>query len=159
MFKFRSMAMLILLATVTSAISDTKIEKTITAEEKKVLSVISKMTDAFHAGDIEKVMANYESNSTIMFEPGKPVSDPKLLREMFKGFFAVSPTFKYSGHEVFIENDIAMHITPWTMTGKAPDGSIIKQSGLSVAVLRRQSDGNWLMVIDNPHGQNLMKNQ
>jgi len=115
------------------------------------------MTDAFHDGDIEKVMASYEENSTIMFEPGKPVSDPQQLREGFKVFFAASPSFKYSGHEVFIENDIAMHITPWTMTGKAPDGTIIKQSGLSVAVLRRQSDGNWLMVIDNPHGQNLMK--
>jgi ketosteroid isomerase-like protein len=45
------------------------------------------------------------------------------------------------------------------MTGKSPDGQEIKQSGLSVAVLRRQADGGWKMVIDNPHGGRLLSKQ
>ncbi len=56
-----------------------------------------------------------------------------------------------------VQGDIAVHFAPWTMTGTAPDGTEIKQTGLSVAVLRKQADGNWLMVIDNPHGQHLME--
>lgn len=39
------------------------------------------------------------------------------------------------------------------MAGVAPDGSPVTGSGLSVAVLRRQTDGRWLMVIDNPFGE------
>jgi len=35
-------------------------------------------------------------------------------------------------------------------------GNEIGQSGLSIAVLRRQADGSWKMVIDNPHGSHLM---
>ena len=42
------------------------------------------------------------------------------------------------------------------MKGKTPDGQGIEQSGLSVAILRKQADGEWLMVIDNPHGQHLL---
>jgi ketosteroid isomerase-like protein len=42
------------------------------------------------------------------------------------------------------------------MTGTAPDGTPIRQSGLSVAVLRKQADGKWLMVFDNPFGQHLL---
>jgi ketosteroid isomerase-like protein len=38
------------------------------------------------------------------------------------------------------------------MTGVAPDGSAIAGGGLSVAVLRRQAGGKWLIVIDNPFG-------
>jgi ketosteroid isomerase-like protein len=49
-----------------------------------------------------------------------------------------------------------MHFAPWTMTGKTPDGHEIKQSGLSVVVLRKQGNGKWLMVFDNPFGQHLM---
>ena len=114
------------------------------------------MTTAFHNGDIEGVMASYESKATVVFEPGKPVSDPAVLRDMFKGAFTLNPKFSYSGHEVFVVNDIAVHIAPWTMRGKTPDGADIEQKGLSIAVRRRQPDGKWLMVIDNPHGQYLM---
>ena len=42
------------------------------------------------------------------------------------------------------------------MRATAPDGTKIQERGLSVAVLRRQPDGQWLMVIDNPHGQHLL---
>jgi ketosteroid isomerase-like protein len=45
------------------------------------------------------------------------------------------------------------------MTGKVPDGTDIKQSGLSVVVLRKQADGKWLMVFDNPFGQHLLDQQ
>ena len=60
------------------------------------------------------------------------------------------------GHEVISAGDIALHLTPWKMTGVAPDGSPINGAGLSVAVLRRQPDGKWLMVIDNPFGDAIL---
>lgn len=138
------------------ATANTKEGKGMSTEQKKVLAVIENMTNSFHSGDIEGVMASYEKSATVVFEPTKPISDLTTIREMFKGAFSINPKFSYSGHEVFISGDIAVHHAPWTMVGKAPDGTEIKQSGLSVAVLRRQSDGNWLMVIDNPHGQFLM---
>ena len=68
-----------------------------------------------------------------------------------------SHVFDYpSGHEVIVNGDIAIHIAPWSMTGRTPDGQDLAQSGLSVAVMRRQADGSWRMVIDNPHGGRLL---
>lgn len=128
-----------------------------TDDQEKVLAVIERMTEAFHKGDIDGVMASYEDTATIVFEPGSPVSDPAVLREMFLGMFTMKPHFDYSGHEVVIAGDIAIHLTPWTMKATSTDGAEIKQNGLSVAVLRKQTDGRWQMVIDNPHGQRLME--
>lgn len=128
----------------------------LTEEQLKVLNVVEKMTSAFHNKDIEGVMSSYESDAVVVFEPKAPVSGHQNLRQMFEGIFAISPKFVYSGHEVFVSGDIATHFAPWTMTGKAPDGTEIKQAGLSVAVLRKQKDGKWLMIFDNPHGQFLM---
>jgi len=132
-------------------------EKEMTEEQKNVLSAVEKMTSAFHDKDIEEVMASYEDGSTVVFEPEKPISDSNVLREMFQGAFMINPKFVYSGHEIFVTGNIATHFAPWTMTGKAPDGTEIKQKGLSVAVLRKQDDGKWLIVFDNPHGQNLIE--
>ncbi|MBL4873450.1 MAG: SgcJ/EcaC family oxidoreductase [Rhodobacteraceae bacterium] len=127
-----------------------------TDDQKAVLATIENMTEAFHAADIEGVMRAYEPSASVAFEPGAAISGNANLRAGFQGFFAVKPQFTYSGHEVIIQGDIALHITPWNMTGTTPDGQPMAQSGLSVAVLRRQADGSWLMVIDNPHGQALM---
>ncbi|MGB8813991.1 MAG: hypothetical protein WCC57_12490 [Paracoccaceae bacterium] len=75
---------------------------------------------------------------------------------MFQDFFAVDPTFTYSGHVVIVSGKTALHIAPWVMTGTAPNGQAISQTGLSVAVLRQQANGRWLTMIDNPDGQHLM---
>ena len=130
--------------------------KDFTSEQNAVMNAILEMTSAFHKKDINGVMASYEPQAVIVFEPEKPVSDPTVIREGFYTFFAVNPKFEYSGHEVFINGNLAIHFAPWIMTGKAPDGTEIKQSGLSVAVLRKQSSGKWLMLFDNPFGQHLL---
>ena len=110
--------------------------------EKDVYSTIENMTDAFHKGDIKGVMGSYETQATVVFEPNKPASDMDQIRQMFEGAFQMNPAFTYSGHDVIVTGDIALHIAPWQMTGKAPDGTEIAQSGLSVAVLRKQPDGS-----------------
>ena len=131
-------------------------ENTMNVEQNKVLNTITKMGSNYNARDIDAVMKAYESSAVVMFEPGIPVSGSTAVKTAFQGSLAVSPHFVFGKHEVIVAGDIALHLTPWTMTGKTPDGQNINQSGLSVAVLRKQADGGWLMVIDNPHGQALL---
>lgn len=130
--------------------------ETMTQDQQDVLNAIQTMTSNFQGNDIAGVMASYETEATVVFEPGSPVSDMAQLEQMFAGMAAVNPVFVYSGHEVIVNGDIAVHIAPWSMTGKTPDGQELAQSGLSIAVLRRQPDGSWKMVIDNPHGGRLL---
>lgn len=130
-------------------------ENSMSNKQNTIINSINTMTSAVHNSDISGVLASYEKGAAVMFEPGKSISDRAEIKQMFEGAFQINPKFNYSGHEVYIANDLALHIAPWTMKGAAPDGSVIEQSGLSVAVLRKQSDGKWLMVLDNPHGQRL----
>lgn len=128
-----------------------------TQDQKDVLAAIQTMTESFQANDIAKVMESYEIPATVMFEPEAPVSDAAQLEQMFSGMAMVNPVFEYAaGHEVIVNGDIALHISPWKMTGRTPEGQEIAQEGLSVAVLRRQKDNSWKMVIDNPHGGRLL---
>lgn len=122
-------------------------------EQKRVYSTIVKMVDAFQNKNIDGILAAYEQDAVVMFEPQMPVSGKETLRMVFGQFVGMNPQYKFAGHEIYISGDIATHIAPWSMTGQLPDGSAIAQNGLSVAVLRKQADGNWLMIQDNPHGQ------
>lgn len=126
-------------------------------EQQAVLQAVQQMTDAFHRKDIKGVMDSYEPNAMVVFDPQHPIQDVEVLKERFIQSFGISPRFEYSGHEVFVNGDIGVHLAPWTMTATAPDGTAIKQTGLSIAVLRQQKDGKWLMVFDDPHGQFLLE--
>lgn len=122
-----------------------------------ILATVMTMTDAFHRHDLAAITATYEPLAAVAFEPGTPITDPTTREAIFRGFFVLNPHFTYGGHEVIVAGDLALHIAPWTMTAQDATGNPIEQTGLSVAVLRRQMDGRWLMVIDNPHGQRLLQ--
>ena len=131
--------------------------KSMSQDQAQVLATVSAMTEAFQSGDLSQVMGSYEADAAIAFEPGQTIKDRTTIEQMFQGAFTLNPKFTYSGHEVMVSGNLALHIAPWTMNAKSPDGQAITQSGLSVAVLRKQADGRWLLVIDNPHGQRLMQ--
>jgi uncharacterized protein (TIGR02246 family) len=114
------------------------------------------MTDAFQKGDITAVLKTYEPGAVVVGEPGKPLQGEAALRQMFAGFVALKPRFTYGGHDVVQAGDIALHIAPWQMVGVDPEGKPVQGQGLSVAVLRKQPDGRWLMVIDQPFGDMLL---
>jgi ketosteroid isomerase-like protein len=40
----------------------------------------------------------------------------------------------------------------WSATAPGPDGKPVTVTGNNVEVVRRQPDGTWLFVIDNPRG-------
>jgi len=149
-------AVAVLLTLVLSTQCKTKRGLNMKQDKRNVMAAIESMTEAFHKGDLVKTMASYDDEKVVVFEPTKPISDDSNLRKMFETSFKLKPKFKYNGHEVFVSGDIALHISPWKMTGKAPNGETVSQSGLSVAVLTRQPDNSWRIKIDNPHGQRLL---
>src|SRR5262245_34320989 len=128
-----------------------------TGTEAEVIAAVERMTDAFHRADLDAVLGSYVDGAVVVFEPGHPVSDAAALRAGFKMFFGFKPHFTYGGHEVLASGDLALHFAPWTMDGTGPDGNPLRQSGLSVALLRRGPDGQWKLVIDNPFGDRLLR--
>lgn len=135
---------------------DKKMENNFNEEQKKVFSTIDRMVAAFEKKDIDGVLATYEAGAIVMFEPQRPVQGKDALRAAFTQFVDMNPQYTFSGHEVYVSGNIATHIAPWKMKGELPNGTKVEQSGLSVAILRKQADGSWLMIQDNPHGQFLM---
>lgn len=126
-------------------------------EATRIQAAVDAMTAAFAAHDLDGILATYEPGAVVVGEPGVPSSGTPALRKLFERFIAVDPAFTFLAHEVIEAGDIALHFNTWRMTGTAPDGTAIADGGLSVAVLRRQADGRWLMVIDDPYGDRLLK--
>ena len=122
------------------------------SEETNVLATVETMTSAFAMGDIDRVMSTYAPGAVVVGEPGQPVTGDAALRAMFAAFVESGVAFTYGAHEVVVAGDTALHLMKWTAPG--PDGS--EANALSIAVMRRQPDGGWKMIIDHPFGDGVM---
>ena len=126
------------------------------AAEAEVIEAVEKMTSAFHRGQLDELLETYRPGAVVAFEAGTASTGRQALAAGFRGFMELGPRFTYSGHDVLVADDLALHIAPWSMTASAPDGSKIEERGLSVSVLVKSPQGRWKLAVDNPYGDRLL---
>ena len=108
-------------------------------------------TDAVNRGDIDALIALYEPDAVSQPPtPDPPVSTNPARRVLFEGLLGLNPKVDLQVIRTLEGRDIAQVCGSWTLEGAAPDGSPIEMSGFYADVLRRQPDGSWLFVLDNP---------
>ena len=107
-----------------------------------------------NSGDIEGVLAFYEPDAAVVLpkDQGGAVKGQEAVRQMLDQFLAMKPTFTIILHRATEAGEVALIVGDWSLEGTGPDGSAVAMSGRFRDVLHRQGDGNWLIAIDNPFG-------
>ena len=85
-----------------------------------------------NAGDAAGIAALYEENAVMAYPPGRQTVGRDAIRALWEKVLANAPHFLISG-------DIALTATP------PKDGA-----GARAQVVRRQPDGTWLRLLDQP---------
>jgi ketosteroid isomerase-like protein len=111
--------------------------------------------EAMTSGDVDAALSLYEPDATFAMPKGfgeGSVTGHDALREVFTGFLAMGPNLTIDAEKTLLSGDTAMVIGHWTVKGRDADGNDIDAAGRYADIVRRQPDGSWLFVIDNPNG-------
>jgi uncharacterized protein (TIGR02246 family) len=109
------------------------------------------LVELFNAGDLDGIAALYEPKALMVAEPGRVISGQAQIREAYEGFMPGKSRLAIMPRQVLVlEGDVALASNNWQITGTNPDGSPMSASGTSAEILRRQPDGSWLYVVDDP---------
>ena len=111
--------------------------------------------EALTSGDLDAVLSFYEPDATFVMPKGfgeGSVTGHDAIREAFNGFLAMSPKLTVTAEKSHLSGDTALVIGHWTVKGRDADGNDIEGGARFADVVRRQADGSWLFVIDNPNG-------
>jgi uncharacterized protein (TIGR02246 family) len=103
-----------------------------------------------NAGDVEAVVALYEVEATLAPQPGQAVTGTAAIRDAIRGFIAMKPRFTATAKPTVRAGDLALTGLAWNLHATGPDGKPVEMNGHSAEVVRRQPDGTWKFVIDNP---------
>src|SRR3954463_3608143 len=119
-------------------------------DENAIRALVAKWHRATAAGDVDAVLP-LMAEDVVFLVAGQP---PMKGRGTFeKGLRALLAAHRIRStgdvQEVAVSGDLAycwtmLHVEMTPLTG----GSIVRRSGSALSILRRQSDGGWVMVRD-----------
>ena len=114
--------------------------------------VLKSIVAGINAGNLDNLMPLYEAEAAFATQPGSLNHGLPGVREALAGFIAMKGKLDLKVTRVLEASDLALVTTVWSFAGTGPDGEPVKLAAKSADVLRRQADGSWRLVIDNPWG-------
>jgi uncharacterized protein (TIGR02246 family) len=104
---------------------------------------------AFNRHDLESIVALYEPGAVLASLNG-PARGTDAIRERYRGALAMHPSIDVQTLNVNVAGNLAMLHGKWILQETGPDGRQVRRHGRNTETARRQPDGRWLFVIDNP---------
>jgi uncharacterized protein (TIGR02246 family) len=108
--------------------------------------------EVFRSGDLEQLVALYEPDAVLAPQPGQLVKGREAIREQLRGLLRLVGTLHAENQSCVEFENLALLRANWRFTGTDPSGSRVEIGGSSAKVVRRQSDGSWLYIMDLPWG-------
>jgi len=111
--------------------------------------------EAYNASDLESLVALYESGAALVPQPGQaPGVGSSAIRDVLQSFLAQKGELgiEIETTSVIEAGDQALLSSRLCLTGVGRDGKPVAITHNSSEAARRQADGSWRYVIDNPFG-------
>ena len=114
--------------------------------------VLQSVVEGINTGNFDTLMALYEPEAAFATQPGRLAPGLSGIRDALGGFVAMKGKLDLAVSRVLEVGDLALVVGEWSFSGTDPHGGPVKLAARNADVLRRQRDGTWRFVIDNPWG-------
>jgi uncharacterized protein (TIGR02246 family) len=106
---------------------------------------------AFNAGDRDALAQVYEENATLIVPPGgEIVMGREEILVALEPVLAMKPKADIKVVKKLQSGELALTHARWSLVATDADGQRVELAGDGSIVSRRQSDGSWRIVLDNP---------
>jgi uncharacterized protein (TIGR02246 family) len=109
--------------------------------------------ECVNAGDVEGVLALYEDRGCYVLRDGV-ATGPAAIRPVVEGMIEARSRLECDVKRVVRAGEgLALVYNDWRLTVGGEDDLSVERSGKALALVRRQAEGTWRFVIDDPYGR------
>jgi uncharacterized protein (TIGR02246 family) len=113
--------------------------------------------EVIETGNLDAALDLYEPDAVFVVSPDQVVTGHAAIRGVLEGMIAANATGKLEAVTAVSSADgsVAFTRAKGSSTGPGPDGKPVTTRFHSIEVVRKQADGTWRIVIDDPSGEGL----
>jgi uncharacterized protein (TIGR02246 family) len=108
--------------------------------------------EAANAVDLERIIGLYEPDAIVAERGGELARGTAAIRAHVEGLLAMKPEMEIVASRTIVNGELAQLSSHWRAKVTAPDGSAVQLDFGGSELARRQADGTWRLVVDNPWG-------
>ena len=102
-------------------------------------------------GDLKNAMTCFDPEAIYIGKEGNTISGFTSIEKVVANLCNMKPDLKIYKHKnTLVGNDLIYRLDKWTLTATDPQGNPIKMQGASAHIMRKNADGVWLWLVDNP---------
>ena len=117
---------------------------------------LHQLFDAYvNAHNVDALLALYEQDCTAVDLEGHPLQGTDNLRTFLIGVLSIVKQIDSGTRKILVSGNIALLSSTWRAVLAAHDGGMTSITGTSAEVARRQPDGTWCFLIDDPEFVNI----
>jgi ketosteroid isomerase-like protein len=105
-----------------------------------------RVAEAVNTANVDALLALYEPDARLVNDDGSVITERDAAREVVVGLLSLGGHMDITTRFVIEAGNIALLSNEWHFV--ADD---IKMSGITAEVARRQQDGSWRYIVDNPY--------
>ena len=110
--------------------------------------------DHVNAGDVEAVVALYEEGGSLVQRDGAVATGHAAIRRVITRLVGIRTALRNDVVRMIeASEDLALLYNDWSMSARGRDGNPIETAGKAIEMVRRQPDGTWRFVIDDPYAR------
>jgi len=110
-------------------------------------------SEGINGGDAGAVAALYESTGVLLLGGERHVG-PEAIRSVLQAWLAAQPRIVMNVTRIErAGDDLAVLYNDWSVTTTGADGKREEGAGKAIEVVRRQPDGTWKYVLDDPNAR------
>jgi uncharacterized protein (TIGR02246 family) len=104
-----------------------------------------------NAGDLEGLVSLYDRDATLAQPEGPPARGSDAIRASLAEMLASKPRLEMTLVRELLGDEVALRTSDYAIEMTGPDGKRFSIKGRSTVVSRRQADGSWRLVLDDPY--------
>ena len=107
--------------------------------------------EAVRNGDVKTAMTCFDKEAVYIGKDSKPISGMDNIEKVITELCKMKPDIKVYEHQMSpVGIDMMYWLDKWTMTATDQQGNPIDMKGASANMMRKNADGIWLWLVDNP---------
>jgi len=109
---------------------------------------------AYNSGAVENLLALYEPQAVLVNRAGEELIGLEAIKSELQNLLKLGGEMTSENQYAFQMENIALLRAKFVLKTTTPKGDPLEITGNTSEVVRQQSDGRWLYIIDHPFGAN-----